>query len=232
MAVLKDGVLGGVRGKLGNTVYYMLNGKQISRKIGRQTKAPTEKQLANRQGMKVVIDFLKPIGLFVQMGFGLEAQRGGMLSQHAAISYNKSYALKGEYPEIEIDFAKALVSKGDMAQLKNPAVSLNGSVEDGYALWFAWDAGMDDLEWPRCNDMVMLLAYFPEVALMDDEGEEIGILDAKACMKMDGARRNDGQDVMELPASLVGRSMEVYIAVVAEDRKKISNSQYLGRLTA
>ncbi|WP_169304376.1 DUF6266 family protein [Pedobacter frigoris] len=35
-------------------------------------------------------------------------------NQHnEAVSYNKRFALQGEYPDIAMDFSKALVSKGE-----------------------------------------------------------------------------------------------------------------------
>ncbi len=76
----------------------------------------------------------------------------------------------------------------------------------------------------------MLLAYFPEVALTDEEGNATGLLTAQACIKMDGARRNEGQDVLEIAVQLAGRPTEVYVAAVSEDGKKIADSQYLGRM--
>jgi len=232
MATLKNGIFGGISGKVGNTIYYMLNGKQVARKVGQTVKPPTLAQLANRQAMKVTADFLRPIGVFIRTGFGPEAERRNMYPQNAAVGFNKSYAVKGQYPDLEMDYAKVRVSCGNMLRLDNPGATWSGNVADGYSLWFSWEVGTEDLEWPRCNDVVMLLAYFPEVALIDEEGNARGLLTAQACIKMDGARRKEGQDVLEIPAQLAGRPTEVYIAVVSEDGKKIADSQYLGRMLA
>ena len=117
-----------------------------------------------------------------------------------------------------------------MLKLDNPDATWSGNAADGYSLWFSWVVGTEDREWPRCNDVVMLLVYFPEVAETDEEGNATGLLNARPCMKMDGGRRKEGQDVLEIPAQLTGRPMEVYVAVVSEDGKKIADSQYLGKM--
>ncbi|RZM24734.1 MAG: hypothetical protein EOO88_21795 [Pedobacter sp.] len=232
MATLKNGIFGGVSGKVGNTIYYMLNGKQMARKVGRTAKSPTSAQLANRQAMKVTIDFLRPLSAIIRTGFGLEAERRNIYPQNAAVGYNKSCAIKGQYPNLEMDYEKVLVSTGNMLKLYDPGATWSGNAEDGYSLWFNWDVGMEDREWPRCNDVVLLLAYFPEVALPEEGENREGFLHAEACIKTDGARRKEGQDVLEIPAHLAGRPMEVYIAVVSENGRKIADSQYLGRMMA
>jgi len=124
------------------------------------------------------------------------------------------------------------VSCGNMLRLDNPGATWNGNAGDGYSLLFNWQVGMEGQEWPRCNDVVMLLAYFPEVAITDEEGNATGLLTAQACIKMDGARRKEGQDVLEIPVQLAGRPTEVYVAAVSENGKKIADSQYLGRMLA
>ncbi|TKC07085.1 hypothetical protein FA047_07445 [Pedobacter frigoris] len=101
------------------------------------------------------------------------------------------------------------------------SVLLAGNPEDGLSLWFSWELTQEDLEWPRCDDQVMLMAYFP------DE-----MFEYPAYYKVAGAKRKAGQDVLEIPVAMAGKSMEVYIAVIAEDRSDVSRTQYLGRIVA
>jgi len=185
----------------------------------RSAKPRSEKQLANQQGMKVVIAFLRPIISFIQVGFGPEARERNVAPHNAAVGYNKKHALRNDFPEIGIDYETVLLSKGDLNGLKNPGVSLVGNLEDGLALWFDWEVLPEDREWPRCNDQVMLMAYFPEE-----------VYDYPAVYTVAGARRQTGQDVLELPISMTGKPVEVYIAVVSEDRSGVADSQYLGSL--
>ncbi|WP_316794550.1 DUF6266 family protein [Pedobacter frigoris] len=219
MGILKQGVFGEVSGRIGNKVYYMLRGELVGRMIGRNVKPPSIKQLANRQRMKVVIEFLKPIQQFIQMGFGLEAAKRNVYPHNAAVGYNKKYALQGEFPEIEIDYEKVLLSKGTLIGLTDVSVRIVGNEEDGVSLWFDWVVSPEDRDWPRCNDQVMLMAYFPEE-----------VDDYPACYNIAGAKRQAGQDVLVLPLYIEGKPMEVYIAVITEMRSDVSDSQYLGRV--
>jgi len=216
MAIFKDGIFGKMNGKVGNTVYYTLKGKQVTRIIGRRVKPSTPRQLANEQGMKVVNRFLKSINAFIKMGFAVEAEARNVYPYNAALGYNKKHALKGDFPEIGIDYEKVLLSKGDLDGLNNPSVRLLGNPEEGFALRFDWDVLPEDRGWPRCDDQVMLMAYFPE------EG-----LDDRAVYRIAGAKRQAGQDVLELPLSMAGEAMEVYISVISEDRTRVADSEYL-----
>lgn len=214
MGVLKNGIFGDMSGRVGNKVYYMYRGKQVVRMIGRNVKPPTVKQLGNQQEMKVVIDFLRPIMTFIQAGFAVEGKQENRIPYHLAVGINKRQALKGIYPDIEIDYEKVVLSKGSLNGLND--VSVN--VEDGFSLRFYWQVGDEDRDWPRCDDQVMLMAYFP------DE-----VNDYPACYSIAGAKRKTGQDMLELPAYVTGKQIEVYIAVISEDRMQVSDSLYLGR---
>ena len=221
MGVLKQGIFGGMSGRIGNRVYYMSRGKQMVRIVGRNVKPPTVKQLASRQQMKVVIEFLRPILAFIQMGFGIEAMQRNVFPHNVAIGYNKRNALTGEFPDTAIDYEKVLLSKGTLSGLRDVSVRLLGNEEEGLSLWFDWQVGAQEREWPRCNDQVMLMAYFPEEAQ-----------DYPACYSVAGAKRQAGQDVLELPGYIAGKPMEVYISVISEDRKEVADSMYLGRIAA
>jgi|GEM_PF-1729700 len=118
-----------------------------------------------------------------------------------------------------IDYAKVLLSKGRLKGLTNPSVTLIGNQEEGLSLWFDWEVTVKDRKWPRCNDQVMLIAYFP--------GE---FNKEAASHQMVRAMRRAGQEVLELPISMAGKSIEVFIALVSEDKTEAANSQYLGHI--
>ncbi|WP_169304347.1 hypothetical protein [Pedobacter frigoris] len=46
-----------IRGRVGNRIYYVSNGKQCVRMAGRR-KPATEKQLSSQHGIRVAVDFL------------------------------------------------------------------------------------------------------------------------------------------------------------------------------
>ncbi|MGL4585041.1 MAG: DUF6266 family protein [Flavobacterium sp.] len=66
MAEIKDGILGGVRGKVGTVVGYQFRGKNIIRAIPqRSSKAASDAQILQRSKFKVVISFLNGVRKFV-----------------------------------------------------------------------------------------------------------------------------------------------------------------------
>lgn len=214
MAILRNGLLGGITGKLGNTVCYMVNGKQVVRMIVKSSKPPTEKQLNNRAQMSLVNDFLKPIKALINIGYAVEAKKRLASAYCLAVGYHKKHALKGEPSNSEINYSKVMVSSGEHPDLDDVYAVLDGNV-----LQISW-LSEDNYRAHRC-DQVMMLAYYPPVETDHSY---------RARFKLCGVDRFQGQDTMELPAELTGRPIEVYVFVVAVNGKAVSNSQYLGRL--
>ncbi|MDR6785397.1 hypothetical protein ABIE26_004107 [Pedobacter africanus] len=199
-----NGLFEGFNGKLGNLVSYNLKGKQVIRKIGRTTKAPTTAQLAVQQKLTLTNAFLKSILPFINVGFALEVAGTDKNPHNAATAYNIKHALQGEYPNMSLDYSKALVSMGGLQPAIAAAVHLTGSL-----LTFTWlvDPNMD---WGIKNDRAMLLVYCPELA--------------KATYFFSGARRSKGTDVMGLPPEYAGKELHCYIAFKSSDGKRISDS--------
>lgn len=66
MAEIKEGILGGVHGKVGTVVGYKYRGKNIIRGLGRKSKKKaSEKQILQRGKLTIVVKFLKGIKDFV-----------------------------------------------------------------------------------------------------------------------------------------------------------------------
>jgi hypothetical protein len=124
MGILKHGPFGMTTGKIQNMVSYDLNGKNVFSRIGRTNKKPTLKQLTVRQRMAVVIKFLKHLGPFIEFGFKAQALAARKSAHNMATSYNTKNATTGEYPEILMDYSKAMISQGDLMQAIDPQVEL------------------------------------------------------------------------------------------------------------
>lgn len=208
MAILRNGILGSCSGKIGNMVFYTVNGKQMARSVGKYTKPPTEKQLQNQMELGVVTTFLKPIMVLINAGFGLMANGSGKSPYNLAVGFNKKQAMQGVYPDVEMAYEKVLVTRGNMwgAIAAGPELTNTG-------LSFSWESSAS-LQWSRQSDQVMLLAYFPAKGL--------------AVYELAGPKRSALAAVLPIPEELLTAYMEVYIAFVAEDRKQISDSSYLG----
>ncbi|MBB2151094.1 DUF6266 family protein [Pedobacter gandavensis] len=156
MSVSRNGMHGWPSGKLGNVVSYMLRGQLVHRTVGKQGK-PSLKQKANHQSMAVVTRFLGHFKDYLGNGFELEA-RGTIRNQHnLAVSCNKKNALKGEYPDISIDYAKVQLSKGSLQQPRNIRLE---KVEGG--LQISWDPLYESGSGSQYDDCLQLAVYFPK----------------------------------------------------------------------
>jgi hypothetical protein len=210
MGSLNNGPFSSFNGKIGNLVSYTLNGKNVVRTIGALTKPATPAQLNNQMRMAVVNAFLKSITGFINSGFEFVAAGTTKNPYNEAMSYNKKNTLQGDYPEISMDYSKALVSMGELNPAHNPAIAI---IPEG--LEFTWDLGPAAPSRSK-TDRTMLLLFFP------DQAEAIYILS--------GAQRKEHRDLVELGAEYLTRRIEAYIAFVAADRKSVSDSVWVGRL--
>jgi hypothetical protein len=202
-----NGAFGEFKGKLGNLVSYQLKGKTVVRHIGKSNKAPTIAQLAVRQRMTAVIKFLRPALAFINAGFELDVIGTDKNPHNAAVSYNAKNAMQGSYPNISLDYSKALVSKGGLEPVVNPQAFLTGAL-----LTISWEVN-PDMDWGIKNDRTMLLIYCPELD--------------KATYVLSGSRRSSGKDDLELLANYTGKDLHIYIAFKAGNGKRISDSVWV-----
>ena len=212
MGKLINGLFGGFHGRIGNLVGYTLKGKHIIRKIGISTKPLTPARKANCQKMKVVNEILSPSLPVIRAGFRLAVAGTDKNEYNQAVSYNKLNALQGEYPNISLDYAKVLVSMGDLPIAVNPAISQNA---DGNEIEFSWEVPAD-LSYQYDNDRAMLMIYFPALKV--------------SCYHLIGSKRAEGKDSIRIDAAHAGERMEAYISFVKDDGKQVSNSVYAGSL--
>jgi len=208
MARLKQGMYGVLTGRLGNLVSYVLNGKPVTRTIGTVTKPPSIAQLAVRQRMSVLNKVLSDMLGFINVGFALAVIGTDRNPYNEATSENFNAATTGDYPDFTVDYSKLLVSKGSLTPALGAAANL---LTDGVE--FTWQLG-EDINWESKNDRTMLLLYFPT------KGEMIYVLT--------GAQRRDERDFIGLTPAYLSTPMQAYIAFASEDRKKISNSMWVG----
>lgn len=210
MAISRDGIHGATQGRIGNIVYYMRKGKPIVRKIGISQKQPTQPQLENRLRMSIAHTFCKTTKPFIDYGFALQILGRDLSQYNVALSYNKINAIKGEYPNLELNYAKALISEGPLLQADDARVEI---AEGG--LRFNWYVPAD-LHWPDTTDQVMLLVYFPE--------------EHKVVYELFGVPRTAGTALLEIGAPMLTQRMETYLAFISADRKQVATSVYVGSL--
>lgn len=205
MARNKKGILGGFSGKVGAVVGYNAYGVDWMRGLPERTAPATIAEIKNRTKFKLVQDTLNCCKELIRVGFNnYWTKTGGM---RGAVSYNKMFAVREEEGAYAIDPVAFRFSGGTLPGLKDVRVELEGKD----VLRFYWDREVG--EDASAQDQVMMLA-------IDLEGK-------KACYIAYGGFRNSGTDVLRLSDDLVGKTVNIYIAVIANDRSRQSNSQYL-----
>lgn len=210
MARLKNGLLGGITGAIGNIEGYMLKGQLIyrTRRI-KSTKPPTEKQLACRQKMKIVQNFLGAFTDFIKTGFAYAAIGKTYSAIGAAVGWHIKNAITGEYPNFTIDYTAVKTAVGP---INIKGTHATATIEDD-KLTFTWTP---NYSYPHTNDRVMLLAYSPVLN--------------EAVYVLFGAQRVKGTDQLILPVNTWGRdvAVETYLAFIAENGMSCSDSIYTG----
>ncbi|RZK79207.1 MAG: hypothetical protein EOO92_09780 [Pedobacter sp.] len=210
MGIIKGGPNGEVTGRIGNTVYYILNGQNIVRKIGVHVDNPSPAQLRNRLITRLTSLCLNKFMAMINVGFNIEYLNTNIQPFNLAVKLNKSKIVKGTYPDFQIDYSKIVLSQG----ILDPGADLQVVVLEN-VMTFSW-TGDPNMTWESSTDQVMMIAYFPE--------------EERTIVKIDGNKRNEWSDQLIIPPSLVGKYAETYIAFVAADRKQVSDSTYLGSI--
>jgi hypothetical protein len=210
MGKLLNGPFNGFTGKVGNLVCYDLNGQTIIRTIGINNKPPTLKQQTNRMKMKVINELVQNTYLAMHVGF--TAASAGTVCNYAnlAIKHNNPNALKGVYPNVELDYPKLLFSHGSLEKPVEPKVEV---VPEG--LKFSWDPSTQ-CKGEDSQDQVSMVAYCPEKQEM---------LFIKS-----GQKRHQGYDILPIDKAYKGLALEIYMYFVADDRLDVSTTTYLGRI--
>ncbi|WP_342330371.1 DUF6266 family protein [Pedobacter sp. FW305-3-2-15-E-R2A2] len=205
MAKAANGPLGALNGKLNNLVFYTLNGQHICRTIGDPGK-PSIHQLANRQAMSVTMRLVKSITEFISVSFDLEAQGTVKNAHNLATSYLKKKALKGEYPNISVDYSKVELSHGTLPGATDLKIEKR---EQGVQV--SWNTE------GRYDDIVMILLCHP--------------LQKSATSRINASRRDAGTCFIALEyEGYLDEPIEAYICFRAADGKEISDSAYIGNL--
>ena len=208
MAIVKNGITGPFKGKVGSIIGYELGGQNVIRSVGSRTKPFTKLELLNQAKMKVVSEFLSPIKPYINFGFKREAPKG---SRVGAFQLAQSYTWKNA---VELDVndqpyinpAKVLISKGPLAPPHNCVMEWEGN-----RLVLRWDfmsGGMDD--------RLMILLYDADLLRIFREI---------------GAARKDQLDIWDInPPKDKNRPIHVYAAFRDTLFDRISDSVYCGTI--
>ena len=114
MGTIKQGILGGFSGKVGNVIGGSWKGISYMRSRAQSVSNPkTVGQVGQRTKFSTVMAVLKVIAPYINVGYkGLAKQQTPM---NAAMSYHVKNATKGVAPDFSMDFELLLASRGNLA---------------------------------------------------------------------------------------------------------------------
>lgn len=207
MATLRQGILGGFSGKVGTVVGFTRKGISYIRGLATSFTNPnTPAQQEQRAKFALVIKFLRPLVALLRIGF---KQAGSVMSGfNAAMAYTLSNAVKGSYPNHEIDFPKVRICQGNLpGALNADAVS-----SEAGKIVFSWDNNAQDFG-AAATDKVVLMAHS---ALLNKSVSIIGA----------GTRLSGTQELI-VPDSFSGSQVQTYIGFCNEDQTEFSNGEFL-----
>lgn len=207
MGTLKKGILGGFSGKVGNVVGASWKGIDYIRSLPASVKNPrTQGQVTQRTKFSTTMEFLKTLTPIIREGFKADAV-GKVTAMNAAMSYNVKNAIKGDFPDFEVDFEKAIIARGSLYGTD----SASATAEAG-KLNFDWDLTI--LNNASLSDDVVFVVYNPtrREALYNEKG----------------STRMEGYGSFDIPALWAGDTVQTYIIFKSQDGKLNSNSIYTG----
>ena len=244
MGVIRLGILGGFTGKVGAVIGAIVNGECIITSLHNtssrtdQSSASTvqiasdgdapgvlfaqvssaskdaeySKQDVQRTKMILVTAFLRPIVPYLRLGFQEKAIN--KTEYNIALAYNiKHAAMEDEEGNKYLAFSKALVSMGNLPNAVHDAsLQLGRNSVD-----FIW-TNNSELACASDNDISLPLLFNTD--------------NLQAVYDLEGARRHEERTALRVPAHWRGNTMVAFLAFASEDRKRTSNSIYLGSFLA
>lgn len=210
MGTIKQGILGGFSGKVGTVIGGSWKGISYMRSQAQSIKNPrTEAQMSQRTKFTLALSFLKPMTNLLRTGFKLYAKK--QTAFNAAMSYTLANAISGDYPDYELHFANALVSRGTLTTAANGATSSAGG-----SITVTWDDN-SGVGTAKATDKAL-------IAILNTDKDEAVTVSA-------GETRTIGTQTVAVPADWVGEDVQVYLGFISEDSKEVANSVYLGAVT-
>jgi hypothetical protein len=211
MGKITNGIVGEIIGQVGNVTTYLRNGENIVRIARtRHDGKTTPARMAQREKIKVCNDFTRA---FSGTGFfnkTFPAYGTGSTGYNRATAAIMNLAITGNYPDTRLDYKEVLVSKGAL-----PApVQATAMADEQANIVFSW-ADNSGNGTAKADDLVILVAYFPELR--------------QAIFSIGSATRADGNALLKTQV-LKGFTAETWLGFLSNDEKNASNSGYSGRV--
>ena len=213
MGIIRLGILGGFRNKVGSVVGASWRGLDTMRGYPKpSSKAPTQAQLDVRAKFKIVTDVITPLASVIDVGF--KAASKVETQRNAALKANLAAGITGISPNFSFDYEKLQFSQGSLENARDAQIT----TVTGSKIKYNWaDVFNDDKERP--TDLATLVVYCPALD--------------KWVKLQNAAPRSAKTFTLQMPAGMMGNPVMCYISFVSTSIKNLaSDTLYIGTLTA
>ncbi|NQX38810.1 hypothetical protein SAMN05421820_101845 [Pedobacter steynii] len=210
MAKITGGIFGNISGKIGGLVFSTRNNQTEVRSLPKKYEGPvTEAALSTRAKLKLVAGFLRLFTFFIRIGYPKKPKQR-MSAFNVAFSKNYRWIISGAYPNLEIDYPKVTLSKGNLDGLKGLMVHQ----VDHQLFNLRWNSSVESYQSPApdCCDRIYCILY-------DPIGKQVVEVAA-------GAMRSDNYFLFYLPENMVGKKIHLYLFLRSSWKKEVSRTQY------
>lgn len=211
MAIIRQGILGGFRNKVGTVVGAAWRKLDVIRALPRKSGKPaTQIQKDQRSKFALVTGFLSYLSDLIDSFY--QAGSGSTSPMNEAVAYHLKNAVLGIAPNFTFDHTKLRFSTG---KLSIPAI-YNVEGVAGAEVKFTWSADGNDSKYKDGTDMINVLVYEP--------------VSERFIALMSAAPRSAMEFSLQLPPDLVGNEVYCYFCFTSGTKKKLNSKSVYVKL--
>jgi hypothetical protein len=207
MGIIRNGILGGFRKKVGAITGAFWKDLNVIKALPRKSnKPPTEKQTGHRTKFGLVTGFLSTLSELIDIAYKSSGSKSPM---NEAVAYHMKNAVTGVAPNYTLDYTKLMFSSGKLAIPSTFSVDTitAGKVD------FNWSLEADS-KYRDATDTINVLAYNPT--------KDQSVLLTAA------APRSAKTFSLQMPLDFVGDSVHCFFSFTSVKKKNLhSKSMYV-----
>ena len=205
MAQMSSGLLGSIRGKAGDKVYYVRKGKQCVRSVPKKSSIePSKSQPEQRAKMVKVIFFVSSLKRLLSISYRHYFKHRSPYNE--IVNQILRSAITGVYPDFNIDYSKVQVSLGHIS--KNPIAQSSVAKDE---INFSWNTIC--IGGSYNNDRSILIAYCEALN--------------RCIFTSTGPIRGTSEATLRVP-NFRGQQVHTWLSFISADGKHVADSVYTG----